>query len=354
VPSDWLTAWMEDPLRMRLTGAATAILLAALMRLAQRLAVRRLTRIAAWTPTGADDLVAELLRRVSLVFIVTGSAAAVGAWLPLSEVVHRILRGAFVAACAFQAGIWGNYVITYFLGRRQAAVAGGGTATTLAALAFITRLALWSALVLLALQNVGVNVTALIAGLGIGGVALALAVQNILGDLLSSVAIMLDRPFELGDFVVIDDTMGTVEHIGLKATRIRSLFGEQIVIGNAQLLASRIRNYKRMAERRVVFSLGVTYETPHQLVSRIPGLIRDVVEAQDKVRFDRAHFQKYGDFALVFEAVYYVLSPDYNRYMDIQQAINLELFERFHEEGIEFAYPTQTLRIVRDAEIGAG
>jgi small-conductance mechanosensitive channel len=169
--------------------------------------------------------------------------------------------------------------------------------------------------------------------------------MHILGDLLSSVAIVLDRPFELGDFVIIDDTLGTVEHIGLKTTRIRSLFGEQIVVGNSQLLQSRIRNFKRMAERRIVFSLGVTYETPHDLVARIPGMIREIVEAREGVRFDRAHFQKYGDFALVFEAVYYVLSPDYNRYMDTQQAINLDVLERFQREGIEFAYPTQTLHV---------
>jgi small-conductance mechanosensitive channel len=254
----------------------------------------------------------------------------------------------------FQAGIWGNGVIAYFLDRqRTLAGTGGGTATTFAALGFVARLALWSALVLLGLQNLGVNVTALVAGLGIGGIAVALAVQNILGDLLSSVAIVLDRPFELGDFVIIDDMLGTVEHIGLKTTRIRSLFGEQIVVGNSQLLESRIRNYKRMAERRIVFSLGVTYETPHGLVVRIPGIIREIIEARDGVRFDRAHFQKYGDFALVFEAVYYVLSPDYNRYMDTHQAINLDVLERFQQEGIEFAYPTQTLHIPGLARAGA-
>jgi small-conductance mechanosensitive channel len=354
MPSDWLTTWTAEPIRLWLTAAFAALLLAATLRLVQRVAVRRLSRIAVRTAIGADDLVVDLLKRVSIVFIMAGSAVAVGAWLPLGDVAHRVVRGAFVIACVVQAGIWGNGVIMYFLGRQQTAVAaGGGTATTLAALGFVARLVLWSALVLLGLQNLGVNVTALVAGLGIGGVAVALAVQNILGDLLSSVAIVLDRPFELGDFVIIDDMLGTVEHIGVKTTRIRSLSGEQIVVGNAQLLQSRIRNYKRMAERRVVFSVGVTYETPYRLVAGIPGLIREVIEAQDGIRFDRAHFQKYGDFALVFEAVYYVLSPDYNRYMDIQQAINLDLFQRFQEEGIEFAYPTQTLRIVRQAEAGA-
>lgn len=351
---DWLASVTSDPFRLRVTGAVATILLTVVLRMAQTLLVRRLSRLASKTTTNVDDLIVNLLRRLSLVLIVTGSAAAVGAFLPLSDRVEQLIRGALVIGGVIQAGIWGSCVIAYFIERqRTAAVGAGGTATTLAALGFVARAVLWSALVLLALENLGVNVTALVAGLGIGGVAVALAVQNILGDLLASVAIVLDRPFELGDFVIIDDMLGTVEHIGVKTTRIRSLSGEQIAVGNAQLLQSRIRNYKRMAERRVVFSLGVTYQTPHGLVSRIPGLIREVIEAQDGVRFDRAHFQKYGDFALVFEAVYYVLSADYDRYMDIHQAINLDLLARFQEEGIEFAYPTQTLRVLKQAEVGA-
>jgi small-conductance mechanosensitive channel len=344
VLNEWFRALTADPFRVRATGAAVVVLLAALIRIVQRLTVRRLGRLAQRTTTEADDLVVDLLRRISLVFIVAGCAVLVGAWLPVSDGVHRVLRTAFVLACVYQAGVSGNGVIAVFLDRRAAA-AGGATATTLAALGFLGRLVLWSALILLALENLGVNVTALVAGLGIGGVALALAVQNVLGHLLASVAILLDRPFELGDFIVIDDVMGSVEHIGLKTTRVRSLSGEQIIVGNAQLLVSRIHNYKRMSERRVVFSLGVTYETPHALVARVPGLIREAIERQEGVRFDRAHFQKYGDFALLFEVVYYVLSPDYNRYMDVQQAINLDILACFERDGIEFAYPTQTLKI---------
>ncbi|MGE5231728.1 MAG: mechanosensitive ion channel family protein, partial [Deltaproteobacteria bacterium] len=342
--TDWFHALTSDPFRVRVTGAVIVVLLAAVLRIAQRVVVRRLDRLARRTTTEADDLIVELLRRISLAFIVAGCAVIVGGWLPVSEGVHHLLRAVFVVACVYQLGVWGNGVITVLIDRRAAA-SGGAAATTLAALGFLGRLALWSALVLLALENLGVNVTALVAGLGIGGVALALAVQNVLGDLLASVAILLDRPFELGDFIIIDEVMGSVEHIGLKTTRIRSLSGEQIVVANAQLLSSRIRNYKRMSERRVVFSLGITYETPHALVARVPGLIREAVEQQEGVRFDRAHFQKYGDFALIFEVVFYVLSPDYNRYMDVQQAINLDILEQFEREGIEFAYPTQTLKI---------
>ena len=216
------------------------------------------------------------------------------------------------------------------------------------ALSFIARLVLWATILLLILDNLGVDITALVAGLGIGGVAIALAVQNILGDLFASLSIVLDKPFVLGDFVIVGDLMGSVENIGIKTTRVRSLSGEQLVFSNNDLLTSRIRNFGRMQERRVVFKLGVTYQTPAEKLEGIPGIIREAIEARDKTRFDRSHFASYGDFSLDFETVYYVLSADYNLYMDIQQAINLAIFRRFADEGIEFAYPTQTLFLEKE------
>jgi small-conductance mechanosensitive channel len=221
---------------------------------------------------------------------------------------------------------------------------------SLKVLSVALRLALWSVIVLLALQNLGVDVTALVATLGVGGVAVALAAQGILGDVFASIFMVIDKPFVLGDFLIVGDFLGSVEDIGMRTTRIRSLSGEQLIFSNNDLLRTRIRNYGRMYERRVVFSLGVTYQTPRTKLEAIPGIIREAIEAQDKTRFDRAHFQKYGDFALVFESVYYVLEPDYTLYMDIQQAINLRVHRRFEEEGIEFAYPTQTLFVARTDE----
>jgi small-conductance mechanosensitive channel len=208
---------------------------------------------------------------------------------------------------------------------------------------FVGRLVLWAVVLLLVLDNLGVDVTALVAGLGVGGIAVALAVQNILGDLFASLSIVLDKPFTIGDFLIIDDYLGSVEHIGLKTTRMRSLSGEQLVFSNTDLLKSRIKNYGRMFERRVIFDIGVTYQTPREKLQMIPDIIRSAIEAQEPVRFDRSHFRAYGDFSLSFETVYYVLKPDYNLYMDIQQAINLHIHARFEAEGIEFAYPTQTL-----------
>jgi small-conductance mechanosensitive channel len=193
----------------------------------------------------------------------------------------------------------------------------------------------------LILDNLGVDVTALIAGLGVGGIAVALAAQNILGDLFASLSIVMDKPFVLGDFITVGESQGTVENIGLKTTRLRSLSGEQLVFPNSDLLTSRIRNFKRMQERRVVFTVAVTYDTAFAQLKEIPELIKAAITSQEQTRFDRAHFQKLGDAALIFEAVYFVTIPDFVRYMDIQEQINLRLLEEFASRGIEFAHPTQ-------------
>jgi len=181
-------------------------------------------------------------------------------------------------------------------------------------------------------------------------VAVALALQNVLGDVFASLSIVLDKPFVLGDFLIMGEYVGSVENIGLKTTRIRSLSGEQLVFSNNDLLNSRIRNYGRLLERRILFTIGVTYQTPREQVVQIPEMIRKAVEDQERARFDRSHFKSYGDFALIFETVYFVLGPEYNLYMDIQQAINLSIHAQFEEEGIEFAYPTQTLLLVKANE----
>ncbi|MCA9439269.1 MAG: mechanosensitive ion channel family protein, partial [Candidatus Omnitrophica bacterium] len=178
----------------------------------------------------------------------------------------------------------------------------------------------------------------------------AFALQSILGDIFCSIAILLDKPFVVGDFIIVQDMLGSVENIGIKTTRLRSLSGEQIVFSNADLLSSRIRNFKRMYERRVLFSFGVVYETDLDNVEAIPGIVREIIESIDKTRFDRAHFKEYGDFALNYEVVYYVLDADYNVYMDIQQEINIRLFREFKERDIHFAYPTREL-IVRNSSL---
>lgn len=196
---------------------------------------------------------------------------------------------------------------------------------------------------ILFLQSLGLDVGTLVAGLGIGGLAVALALQSVLGDLFASVAIAMDKPFLIGDFIVFGNFAGTVESVGLKTTRVRSLTGEQLILSNADLVKSTLRNFKRMQERRVVFSVGLVYQTLQDTLERIPRILREIVESTPNTRFDRAHFIRFGDSALEFEIVYWVSSPDYNIYMDAQQKIHLEIVKRFAAEGIEFAYPTRTI-----------
>ena len=204
---------------------------------------------------------------------------------------------------------------------------------------------LWTIGLIFLFDNLGFNVTAVLTGLGVGGIAIALAAQTILGDLFNYFVIFFDRPFELGDFIVVDDKLGTVEYIGIKTTRIKSLQGEQVVFSNSNLTNSRIHNYKKMLERRVLFKLGIVYDTGRQKLEKIPQMIKSIIEAQDDTRFDRAHFSGFGDFSLTIEVVYYVLSPDYNRYMDIHERINLSIHESFAQNEIEFAFPTYTIAI---------
>ena len=213
-------------------------------------------------------------------------------------------------------------------------------------LLLIINIIIWILGVVFIIDNLGYNVTTLITGLGIGGIAIALAAQTILGDLFSYFVIFFDRPFQIGDFIIVEDNMGTIEYIGIKTTRIRTLSGEQLICSNTYLTNSRIHNYKRMEERRIVFKLGVTYQTTSEIVKEIPAIVKEIIESTKDVRLDRGHFSGFGDFSLDFEFVYYILSADYNVFMDKQQEIYHGILCRFESEKIDFAYPTQTLYTV--------
>lgn len=334
-----------NPVYLWIIALAAGVATYVALKLSQRQLAKHLPTLTKRTKTRVDDLIVDLISgtRGFLLFALALYVASLVLSLP--PTAEKVITTIAIVSVLLQAAFWGNRLIGFYIAdytRKQAEV-DASTATTISALGFLGRLALWVVVVLLALDNMGINITALIAGLGVGGIAVALAVQNILGDLFASLSIVLDKPFVIGDFIIVDNYMGTVEHIGLKTTRIRSLFGEQLVFSNNDLLQSRIRNFKRMYERRVVFMIGVTYQTPYEKLKRIPGIIREIIESQELVRFDRAHFKEYGNFSLNYEVVYWVLNPDYNVYMDIHQNINLELYRRFQEEGIEFAYPTQTV-----------
>jgi small-conductance mechanosensitive channel len=266
--------------------------------------------------------------------------------LSLGPNVRLWMRSTGTILLLIQVGIWGNALLNHWIEYYSAQngetnAAGVGTARLLT---FLGRIVLYSVVLLLILDNIpGVQITALVASLGVGGIAVALAVQNILGDLFASLSIALDKPFVIGDFIIVGSEMGTVESVGLKTTRVRSLSGEQLVFSNADLLNSRIRNFKRMQERRIVFEVGVAYETEATQLRAIPAMLRAAVEEQELTRFDRAHLIRFDSSALTFEVVYFVLSPDFNVYADIQQAINLTLIDRFRAEGVVIAYPTQQI-----------
>lgn len=309
---------------------------------------RRLEAIRYSTHSKIDDVMSEVLAGTSRL---TLAAAAVLIGVGMLDLPPRWMvrvDNLWFLAIGLQLALWLNRAIT--VGTRQH-LAASADHQTLKASATATlmvwglRVMLWSVLLLAMLSNLGVNITAFVASLGVGGIAVALAVQNILGDLFASLSIAVDKPFEIGDFIVMGDVMGSVEQVGLKTTRLRSLSGEQIVISNAELLKTTIRNYKRMAERRVVFTVGLTYDTTREQAEAVPESLRRIVQSQENTRFDRAHFKSFGDSALIFEVVYFVLQSDFNLYMDIQQRINLGMMEEFDRLGVNFAFPTQTVHL---------
>jgi small-conductance mechanosensitive channel len=307
---------------------------------------KRISRTASRTENHWDDVFARALDGTKS-FLLLFVAIFIGTrFLDISDRWSNVAQSAAIIGLLVQAGVWLSNGLTEWLAERSRVRAAEDPAEvmTLNILGVTAKIGLWSMVLLLSLDNLGIDVTALVAGLGIGGVAVALAAQNILGDLFASLSIVLDKPFVLGDFVTVGDFLGSVEAIGLKTTRLRSLSGEQVIFSNADLLTSRIRNFGRMYERRVVLKTGVTYQTPRSDLAAIPGILREAVESHgDRVRFDRSHLSSYGDFAIVFETVYFVLSPEFAVHMDIQQDILLRTHEAFEERDIEFAYPTQTL-----------
>ncbi|MHB1223201.1 MAG: mechanosensitive ion channel family protein [Gemmatimonadaceae bacterium] len=327
-----------------------AATLGALM-LVRWLVVRKLATLADRTRTHLDEYVVALLRHTRYGFLVLLALAPALAVLVLPERISDLVTPLFRLVVIIQVGLWIGELVTLHLQNltTRRAATDVASVTTIRAIGLLVRLLLWMVIFLLVLKNFGVDVTALLTTLGIAGIAAALAVQNILGDLLASLSIVLDKPFVVGDFIVVDQYSGTVEEIGLKTTRIRSLSGERLVFSNADLLRSRIRNYRDMTRRRIVFSFGVEYGTSRDVLERIPEVVRDTITAIEQTSFDRCHFQKFGDSSLDFETVYFVLVPDYNRYMDIQQRINLELYDRLTALGTGFAFPTRTL-IVESGE----
>jgi small-conductance mechanosensitive channel len=346
------STFADNTVRAWLASVGIALVSFFLLRYVTAGVLGRLAHVASRTRNKWDDVLAEALNGTRSLALLAVAVYAGAHALALPGDVSGILRSITVIALLMQAGLWVSRGLTAWLVHRTEEDAADEPARvmTMNVIGIAAKVVLWSMVLLLTLDNLGVDVTALVAGLGVGGVAVALAAQSILGDLFASLSIVLDKPFVLGDFLVVGDFLGSVEAIGLKTTRLRSLSGEQVVFSNSDLLGSRVRNFGRMYERRVVLKLGVTYQTTRDQLGAIPGILRGAIEGQrDQVRFDRSHMAAYGDFAIIFESVYYVLSSDYARHMDIQQAIFLKIHEEFEEQGIEFAYPTQTVFLQKAA-----
>jgi len=314
------------------------------LKIFQGVCFKRLKKWAEKTETTLDDFLLSIVNRAAMPVAYFGLFYISVNTLLLASSVKNVLNVLGTAVITILSVRLAIMVITYGLesflrkkGKDQA------LKRSLKGILDIIRVIIWGGAAIFFLDNLGFKVSAVIAGLGIGGVAVALAAQAVLGDLFSYVAILFDRPFAIGDFIIIDDYLGTVEHIGIKTTRISSLSGEQLIFSNTDLTNSRVRNYKNMKKRRVVFKLGVTYQTSLDQIKEIPGMIERIIKDTEDTTFDRAHFFSYGDFSLIFEVVYYVNDGDYNKYMDIQQSINFIIREEFDARKIEFAYPTQTL-----------
>jgi small-conductance mechanosensitive channel len=318
--------------------------LIAFVVLSTLLAVRRIIRsqyerLAATPQTEIMEVPLKVASRTTVLFILVAALFAGLQAVELPPKLARLALTLFTISAFWQAGLWATTAVLASLERkaqREMAV-NRAAAGTLGVIGFIARVTIWAFVLLLTLDNLGIEIKPLLAGLGIGGIAVALAAQNVLGDLFASLAITLDRPFVVGDALAVDDFSGTVEYIGVKSTRLRSVNGEQIIMPNSNLMNSRMRNHSRLRERRVVLTISVSHDTSAEKLAGIPALIRQLIEAQSDTRLDRAHLAKVGTASFDFEAVYFVTIPDYNRHMDIQQTIVLRLLEAFERDDIAIA-----------------
>jgi small-conductance mechanosensitive channel len=314
--------------------------------LLRRLVRAKYTRLVATPEAELMEIPFKVASSTTLVFLFVAAVFIGLQTVALPAKASKLLLTVFTISAFWQTGLWATTAVLASIDRRRRAklAVDRAAAGSFGIIAFLARTTIWAFVVLLTLDNLGIQIKPLLAGLGIGGIAVALALQNVLGDLFASLSITLDRPFVVGDALAVDDFNGTVEYIGVKSTRLRSLNGEQIIIPNSNLLSSRVRNYSRLLERRVVLNLAVDHSTPREALEKIPGQIRALIEAhRDNVRFDRSHFSRIAPTSFEFEAVYFVTKPDYTLHMDILQDINLRLVDALEEDGVLLAQPVQRL-----------
>lgn len=339
--------FLNNSISTWLTAAITAAVVLLVPLLLRHLLASRLRIVSQRTVSGLDDMAVQLVAETrTWVLVAIALFAGLGS-LTLPARVETLIAPAAKLVILWQLALWGAAAVAFWVKHHLTSRTGTSDRTSIAMISAMgvgAKVVLWVLIFLTALKSVfGVEITALITGLGVSGIAVALAVQNILGDLLAALAIVFDKPFDVGDAIGVDDISGTVERIGLKTTHIRSTNGEQIVIGNSDLLKSRLHNYRRMSQRRVVFNLEVTYDTPSDVLKRLPSMIEEIVSAQPQVRFDRSHVASLDESAIRIETVYNLVDPDYKLYMNTQQTVYLEVLRRFGGMGVKFAFPSRTV-----------
>lgn len=317
----------------------------------KRFVLIRIKKWAAKTETSLDDIIITGIERsvIPLLYVLIVFAAINYLEVP-TKIMNKIKVGVWIATMFFILKAVTSGVRYLIFGTMKDKEDSGARQKQANGLVLILNICIWIVGFVFLLDNLGYNIGTLIAGLGVGGIAIALAAQTILGDLFSYFVIYFDKPFEIGDFIAFDDKSGVVEYIGIKTTRLRILNGEQLVCSNKDLTDSRVHNYGRMEKRRVVFKIGVVYQTPASQLKKIPNLVKTIIEGFEEIQFDRGHFMSLGSSSLDFEFVYYILSADYAIYMNKQQNVLLAIFEAFEKEKIDFAYPTQTLFIEQQKE----
>lgn len=344
---------LENWLHALLATVLSYLVMDLLTRFVVRLVKRRMSVLHRITKHRIDEVIVHTLGGTKR-FLLLLLAILIGLnTLTLPAALELRLSQAGIVIIGLQIAIWLNRGINMWMEKVvdpevDPELRNGATTTTMV---FLLRIAVMLTVLLAVLANLGVNITAFVASLGIGGIAIAFALQAILSDLFASLSIGLDKPFEVGDFIVVDDLLGTVEYVGIRTTRLRSLSGEQLVRSNTELLKSPIRNYKRMSERRVLFNFGITHDTPVDKIAELSATVRQIIEDASPTRFDRAHFVRIGPSSLEFEVVYYLLSREYSVYMDVQQHINLELMRACADRGIVFAHPTTTLHVPSEVHL---
>lgn len=340
------TEFINNPILTWLIAIIVFLSALGALKLLRTVVVARLKKLLAKTKTRIDDIIINSIDAIYWPFYVVASLYLAVQFVNLPGIVERGAFYVFLAAVVYYAVKFFAAFIDFGAQTLIEKKEGGEeNAGIIKLLGTLVKIILWAGAIVLFMSNLGINVTSLIAGLGIGGIAIALAVQNILGDLFNSLAIYFDKPFQIGDFVIVGEQMGTIKKVGIKTTRIQALQGEEIVVSNSDLMGARIQNFGVMQKRRIVFTVGVTYQTPAEKLRQVPDMIKGIISQQEQAEVDRAHFKSFGDSALVYEVVYYVLTGDYNRYMDTQQAINLGIVNKFESEGISIAYPTQTVYV---------